>query len=140
MQLHKTMRLAGFSLSAAALALITAEGPAAAHDGTSSPDLRGRVTSVTSGDFVVQRYDGTTETVDVPLTSIKPCLAVVPGGLAVISSTAAKPPTVLSVDLTSGAGTQASPAVSSASVQATVGERRQLPFGDRLQFLLHRPD
>jgi hypothetical protein len=64
MQLHKTMRLAGVSLSAAALALITAEGPAAAHEGTSSPDLRGRVTSVTSGEFVIQRYDGTTETVD----------------------------------------------------------------------------
>ena len=64
MQLHKTMRLAGVSLSAAALALITAEGPAAAHEGTSSADLRGRVTSVTTGDFVIQKYDGTTETVD----------------------------------------------------------------------------
>jgi Domain of unknown function (DUF5666) len=64
MQLHKTMRLAGVSLSAAALALITAEGPAAAHEGTSSPDLRGRVTSVASGDFVIQKYDGTTETLD----------------------------------------------------------------------------
>jgi hypothetical protein len=64
MQLHKTMRLAGVSLSAAALALITAEGPAAAHEGSSSPDLRGRVTSVAAGDFVIQKYDGTTETVD----------------------------------------------------------------------------
>jgi hypothetical protein len=64
MQLHKTMRLAGVSLSAAALALITAEGPAAAHEGSSSPDLRGRVTSVASGAFVIQKYDGTTETVD----------------------------------------------------------------------------
>jgi hypothetical protein len=64
MQLHKTMRLAGVSLSAAALALITAEGPAAAHEGSSSPDLRGRVTSVASGEFVIQKYDGTTETVD----------------------------------------------------------------------------
>jgi hypothetical protein len=64
MQLHKTMRLAGVSLSAAALALITAEGPAAAHEGGSSPDLLGRVTSVASGAFVIQKYDGTTETVD----------------------------------------------------------------------------
>jgi hypothetical protein len=64
MQLHKTMRLAGVSLSAAALALITAEGPAAAHEGSSSPDLRGRVTSVASGEFIIQKYDGTTETVD----------------------------------------------------------------------------
>jgi hypothetical protein len=64
MQLHKTMRLAGVSLSAAALALITAEGPAAAHEGTSSPDVRGRVTSVASGDFVLQKYDGTTQTLD----------------------------------------------------------------------------
>lgn len=64
MQLHKTMRIAGVSLSAAALGLIAAEGPAAAHEGTSSPDLRGRVSSVASGDFVIQQYDGTTETVD----------------------------------------------------------------------------
>jgi hypothetical protein len=64
MQLHKTMRIAGVSLSAAALALLTAEGTAAAHERTSGPDLRGRVTSVASGDFVLQKYDGTTETVD----------------------------------------------------------------------------
>jgi hypothetical protein len=64
MQLHKTMRLAGVSLSAAALALITAEGTAAAHEGNAAPDLRGRVTSVASGEFVIQRYDGTTATVD----------------------------------------------------------------------------
>ena len=64
MQLHKTMRVAGVSLSAAALALLTAEGPAAPHEGSSSPDLRGRVTSVASGDFVLQKYDGSTETVD----------------------------------------------------------------------------
>ena len=63
MQLHKTMRIAGVSLSAAALALLTAEGPAAAHDRTTSQDLRGRVTSVASGDFVLQKYDGTTATV-----------------------------------------------------------------------------
>jgi len=54
----------GVSLSAAALALLTAEGPAAAHERTSTPDLRGRVTSVASRDFVLQKYDGTTETVD----------------------------------------------------------------------------
>ena len=58
------MRLAGVSLTAAALALMAAEGPAAAHEGTTSPDLRGRVTSVASGDFVMQKYDGTTETVE----------------------------------------------------------------------------
>ena len=45
MQLHKTMRLAGVTLSAAALALLTAEGTAAAHEQASSPDLRG------TGDF-----------------------------------------------------------------------------------------
>jgi hypothetical protein len=64
MQLNKTMRTTGISLSVAALVLLAAEGPAAAHEGTSSPDLRGRVTSVASGDFVIQKYDGTTETVD----------------------------------------------------------------------------
>ena len=64
MQLHKTMRTAGVSLSAVALALLTAEGPAAAHERTSVPDLRGRVTSVASRDFVLQKCDGTTETVD----------------------------------------------------------------------------
>jgi hypothetical protein len=64
MQLHKTMRRAGVTLSAVALALLTAEGTAAAHEGTSSPDLRGRVTSVASGDFVIQKYDGTTDTVE----------------------------------------------------------------------------
>ncbi len=63
MQLHKTMRIAGVSLSAAALALLTAEGPAAAHERTTSQDLRGRVTSVASRDFVLQKYDGTTATV-----------------------------------------------------------------------------
>lgn len=64
MQLHKTMRLAGVSLSAAALALLSAEGPAAAHERMATPDLRGRVTSVASGDFVLQKHDGTSETVD----------------------------------------------------------------------------
>ena len=64
MQLRKTMRIAGVSLSAAALALLTAEGPAAAHEWTGSPDRSGRVTSVASGDFVLQKYDSTTETVD----------------------------------------------------------------------------
>ena len=64
MQLHKTMRIAGVSLSAAALALLTAEAPAAAHERTFSQDLRGRVTSVASGDFVLQKHDGTSQTVD----------------------------------------------------------------------------
>ena len=64
MQMHKTMRIAGVSLSVAALALLTAEGTAAAHERTTAPDLRGRVTSVTSGDFVLQKYNGTAETVD----------------------------------------------------------------------------
>ena len=64
MQLNKTMRTTGISLSVAALVLLAVEGPAAAHEGTFSPDLRGRVTSVASGDFVIQKYDGTTETVD----------------------------------------------------------------------------
>ena len=64
MQLNKAMRTTGISLSVAALALLAAEGPAAAHEGTSSPDLRGRVTSVATSDFVIQKYDGTTETVD----------------------------------------------------------------------------
>ena len=64
MQLNKTMRTTGISLSVAALVLLAAEGPAAAHEGASSPDLRGRVTSVAPGDFVIQKYDGTTETVD----------------------------------------------------------------------------
>ena len=64
MQLNKAMRTTGISLSIAALALLAAEGPAAAHDGTTSPDLRGHVTSVATGDFVMQKLDGTSETVD----------------------------------------------------------------------------
>ena len=83
MQLHKTMRIAGVSLSAAALALITAEGPAAAHEKTSSPDLRGRATSVASGDFVLQKYDGTTETVDTTdaTTYSEPGSSIAPPGV-----------------------------------------------------------
>ncbi|MFZ0249173.1 MAG: hypothetical protein WAL61_04450, partial [Acidimicrobiales bacterium] len=83
MQLHKTMRIAGVSLSAAALALLTAEGTAAAHERTSAPDLRGRVTSVASGDFVLQKYDGTTETVGTTsgTTYSEPGTAVAPPGV-----------------------------------------------------------
>ena len=83
MQLHKTMRIAGVSLSAAALALLTAEGPAAAHERMSSPDLRGRVTSVASGDFVLQKYDGTTETVDTTdaTTYSEPGSSIAPPGV-----------------------------------------------------------
>jgi hypothetical protein len=83
MQLHKTMRIAGVSLSAAALALLTAEGTAAAHERTSAPDLRGRVTSVASGDFVLQKYDGTTETVDTTsgTTYSEPGTSVAPPGV-----------------------------------------------------------
>jgi len=83
MQLHKTMRVAGVSLSAAALALLTAEGSAAAYEGTSSPDLRGRVTSVASGDFVLQKHDGPTETVDTTpgTTYSEPGSSVAPAGV-----------------------------------------------------------
>jgi hypothetical protein len=83
MQLHKTMRLAGVTLSAAALALLTAEGTAAAHEGTSSPDLRGRVTSVASGDFVLQNYDGSTKTVDTTeaTTYAEPGSSIAPPGV-----------------------------------------------------------
>ena len=83
MQLHKTMRKAGVSLSAVALALLTAEGPAAAHEPTSSSDLRGRVTSVASGDFVLQRYDGTTETVETTdaTTYSEPGSSIAPPGV-----------------------------------------------------------
>src|SRR5580658_8046990 len=83
MQLHKTMRTAGVSLSAVALALLTAEGPAAAHERTSSPDLRGRVTSVASGDFVLQKYDGTTQTVDTTdaTTYSEPGSSIAPPGV-----------------------------------------------------------
>lgn len=83
MQLHKTMRLAGVTLSAAALALLTAEGTAAAHEQTSSPDLRGRVTSVASGDFVLQKYDGTAQTVDTTdaTTYAEPGSSIAPPGV-----------------------------------------------------------
>ena len=83
MQLHKTMRIAGASLSAAALALLTAEGPAAAHERTFSPDLRGRVTSVASGDFVLQKHDGTTQTVDTTdaTTYSEPGSSIAPPGV-----------------------------------------------------------
>jgi dipeptidyl aminopeptidase/acylaminoacyl peptidase len=90
--------------------------------------------------LAVTGADRTTETVAVPLTSIKPYLAAGPGGLAVIGSAAARPPAVFGIDLTSGAAKEASPGLSAAGLQATVGERHQLPFGDRLQFLLHRPE
>ena len=83
MQLHKTMRLAGVVLSTTALALLTAEGTAAAHDGTSSPDYRGRVTSVASGDFVLQKYDGSTETLDTTdaTTYAEPGSSIAPPGV-----------------------------------------------------------
>lgn len=83
MQLHKTMRRAGVSLSAAALALLTAEGPAAAHELTFSQDLRGGVTSVASGDFVLQKHDGTTQTVDTAdaTTYSEPGSSVAPPGV-----------------------------------------------------------
>jgi hypothetical protein len=105
MQLHKTMRIAGVSLSAAALALLIAEGPAAAHEGTSSPDLRGRVTSVASGDFVVQKYDGTTDTVDTTdaTTYSEPGSSIAPPGVyngenvAVTLDPTASSPTATSV-------------------------------------------
>lgn len=84
--------------------------------------------------------DGTTRTVAVPLTSIKPYLAAVPGGLAVIGSAAARPPAVFGIDLTSGTAKEASPGLSAAGLEATVGERHQLPYGDRLRFLLHRTE
>lgn len=63
MQRHTTLRLAGVSLSAAALGLLTAEGTAAAHDGSAFTDLHGRVASVGSGDVVLKRFDGTSETI-----------------------------------------------------------------------------
>jgi hypothetical protein len=82
MQLQ-TLRVAGVSLSAAALALLAAEGPAAAHERTGAPDLRGRITSVTSADFVLQKYDGTTETVDTMsgTTYSEPGTSVAPAGV-----------------------------------------------------------
>src|ERR1700684_1295271 len=101
MQLHKTMRTTGVSLSAAALALLTAEGTAAAHEGTSSPDLRGRVTSVASGDFVLQKYDGSTETVDTTdaTTYAEPGSSIAPPGVydgenvaVALDPTASSPP------------------------------------------------
>jgi hypothetical protein len=105
MQRHKTMRRAGVSLSAVALALLTAEGTAAAHEGASAPDLRGRVTSVASGDFVIQRYDGTTETVDTTdaTTYSEPGSSIAPPGVyngenvAVTLDPTASSPTATSV-------------------------------------------
>jgi hypothetical protein len=83
MQMHKTMRLAGVSLSAAALALLIAETPVVAHERTSAADLRGRVTSVASGDFVLQKNDGTTETVDTTDATIysEPGSSIAPPGV-----------------------------------------------------------
>ena len=63
-QLNTTLRLAGVSISAAALGLLTTEGTAAAHERAASADLHGRVVSVGSGDFVLKRFDTKTETVD----------------------------------------------------------------------------
>jgi dipeptidyl aminopeptidase/acylaminoacyl peptidase len=84
--------------------------------------------------------DGTTGAVEVPLTSIKPCLAVVPGGVAVIGSATASPPGVFRIDLTSGTAAQASPVLSAAAIRATPSGKCQLPSGDRLQFLLYQPE
>jgi dipeptidyl aminopeptidase/acylaminoacyl peptidase len=89
--------------------------------------------------LAVAGADGTTGTIDVPLTYIKPYLAAVPGGLAVIGSAPGYPPAVFSIDVTSGTVNEAASAAHTAGLQATVGERRQLPHGDRLRFLLHRP-
>jgi dipeptidyl aminopeptidase/acylaminoacyl peptidase len=90
--------------------------------------------------LAVTGADGTTGTVAVPLTSIKPYLTAVPDGLAVIGSAAARQPAIFGIDLISGTVKQASRGLSAAGLQATVGERHQLPYGDRLQFLLHRPE
>lgn len=89
--------------------------------------------------LVVAGADGTLGTVDVPLTYIKPYLAAVPGGLAVIGSAPARPPAVFSIDVTSGTAKDVSPAPSAAALQATAGEKCRLPHGDTLRFLLHRP-
>ena len=105
MQPHKTMRIVGVSLSAAALALLTAEGTAAAHERTSAPDLRGRVTSVATGDFVLQKYDGTSETVDTtsgttysePGTSVAPPGVLQGENVAVTLDPTAASPTATSV-------------------------------------------
>ena len=105
MQRNNTLRLAGVSLSAAALGLLTEEGTAAAHEGTSTPDLRGRVASVGSGGFVLKKFDGTTETVDTTPTTTysEPGSSVAPAGVtdgenvAVTLDPTVSSPTVTSV-------------------------------------------
>jgi hypothetical protein len=65
MQLNRTMRIAGITVSGAALGLLPAAGVASAHDADSSnPSLHGRVESVGSGEFVVKTFHGGTVTVD----------------------------------------------------------------------------
>lgn len=83
MQRNKTWRLAGVSLSAAALGLLTAEGSAAAHEGTSSSDLRGRVTPVELAAFVLKKFDGTAQTVYTSSTTTysEPGSSVFPAGV-----------------------------------------------------------
>jgi hypothetical protein len=64
MQLNRRVRLAGVTISGAALGLLPVAGVAAAHDSdSSSPSLHGRVVSVGSGNFVL-RVNGGTQTVD----------------------------------------------------------------------------
>lgn len=67
MQLNRTMRRAGITVTAAALGLLPAAGVAAAHDAdssSSSSSLDGRVVSVGSGNFVLQTERGNSVTVD----------------------------------------------------------------------------
>src|SRR5262249_11973684 len=69
MQLNRTTRIAGITVSGAALGLLPAAGVAAAHDAAHDVDatgsgLHGRVVSVGSGDFVLKTFHGGTTTVD----------------------------------------------------------------------------
>ena len=65
MQLNRTTRIAGITVSGAALGLLPAAGVAAAHDaGSSGAGLHGRVVSVGMGDFVLDTFHGGTTTVD----------------------------------------------------------------------------
>ncbi len=90
--------------------------------------------------LAVVEADGTARVVEVPLTSIKPCLAMVPGGLAVIGSATAGPPAVFRVGLPEGKAAEVSPPPSAVVPRTTPGGKCQLPFKDRLRFLLHQPE
>jgi dipeptidyl aminopeptidase/acylaminoacyl peptidase len=92
-----------------------------------------------SQDLVVVEADGATARASVPLTSVKPYLAVIAGRLAVIGSPAAEQPSVFGIDLASAPATMTARVPATPGVRGTAADRLRLPSSDRIPYLLHRP-